>query len=231
MHPLTRYLTPPALLALLLAGCQSTPALAPATTPASTPASNLASNSEPISQEITLQPVPALTPIPGQPAQKPSASPAPGSVQVAMPAVTPTPAKSAAKPSTATNTGTNTAPKPASGAPKAGTLIPISSIRVPADFDYATSREVAVDIAVSNPNGKPYAKVMVAIYAPDASGLTPLIRGVTDASGHYRDLMRVANYLQALDVQVSGFGISNSRPVSIQNRQLLASFGPQAGQP
>lgn len=229
MHPLTRYLTPPALLALLLAGCQSTPALAPA----STPASNLASNSEPISQEITLQPVPVLTPLPGQPALKPPASSAPGSVKVAMPALTPTPARSAAAPNTATNTATNTAPKPAStsGAPKAGTLIPISGIRVPADFDYATSREVAVDIAVSNPNGKPYAKVMVAIYAPDASGLTPLIRGVTDATGHYRDLMRVANYLQALDVQVSGFGISNSRPVSIQNRQLLASFGPQAGQP
>ncbi len=106
------------------------------------------------------------------------------------------------------------------------TLIPISSIHAPADFDYATSRKVAVDIAVSNPNGKPYTKVMVAIYAPDETGLNPMVRGVTDQTGHYRDLIRVPYYLQSLDVQISGFGIANSNRVSIQNQQLQASFGP-----
>lgn len=226
MTRLTRIQFSLALLPLLTA-CQSQPTLAPVSSPNAADTSSQSSQS---SNNITLQPNPTLTPALGN-SPAPAANSA-GSVQVVMPAVTST--VTPAKPATPASAAA-AKPKPAASvaAKTSGgaTLIPISSIRVPADFDYATSREVAVDIAVSNPNGKPYAKVMVAIYAPDASGLTPLIRGVTDASGHYRDLMRVANYLQALDVQVSGFGISNSRPVSIQNRQLLASFGPQAGQP
>jgi hypothetical protein len=105
------------------------------------------------------------------------------------------------------------------------TRIPIASLNVPKGFDYATTQDIQVDIQVKSPNGNPYQKVMVAIYAVDSQGFNPLVRGVTDAEGRYQDLMRIPGYHQALQIQVSALGIENYQQVKIVNDQLIAQFG------
>ncbi|MGE3726001.1 MAG: hypothetical protein AB7I41_10655 [Candidatus Sericytochromatia bacterium] len=103
--------------------------------------------------------------------------------------------------------------------------IPIASLNIPRGFDYATTQDVQVDIQVKSPNGAAYQQVMVAIYATDHEGFNPLIRGVTDASGRYQDLMRIPGYHSSLQVQVSALGIENHRQVPILNKQITARFG------
>lgn len=104
-------------------------------------------------------------------------------------------------------------------------LIPISSIQVSKEFDYASTQDISVQISVNNPNGEPYKQVLVAIYALDSSGLKPIASGVTNQQGLYTDLICIPGYHDELNIQVSGFGIDNAKTVSIQNKSVQAHFG------
>lgn len=201
------------ILALLLAlsACQTLPLSTPTGNPSvadrpreTTPTTELAASSP--SVETALAPRPAQGPTVAKNASQ--SSPAARAVNLAT-------TVSASVPNTA-----NVAPV---AAPK--TRIPIASLNVPKGFDYATTQDVQVDIQVKSPNGNPYQKVMVAIYAVDSQGFNPLVRGVTDAEGRYQDLMRIPGYHQDLQIQVSALGIENYQRVKIVNDQLIAQFG------
>ncbi len=134
------------------------------------------------------------------------------------------PARTANVPATASSIPVSSKPS-VSPVANAKNRIPIASLNVPKGFDYATTQDIQVDIQVKSPNGNPYQKVMVAIYAVDSQGFNPLVRGVTDAEGRYQDLMRIPGYHQDLQIQVSALGIENYQRVKIVNDQLIAQFG------
>lgn len=197
----------PLLLLLLLSACQAAP---------------LTSQTAPLSQPDTAFDVVSPTSAPAEavPAAAPPAETAP--VAAVVPAAKPVAQPPAAKPQSAPVTAV-AAPQLAAQGPVQS--VAVTSLKVPQNFDFATTRVIEVDVTALNPNGQPYAKVMVAVYSLDGQSLSPLIRGVTDASGRFYDLLRLPAYHKQLNVQVSALGIANGRTLTIQNNRISARFG------
>lgn len=199
----------PLVLLLLLSACQAAP---------------LTSQTAPLSQPDTAFDVvgPNSAPAEAVPA---AASPAEtASVAAVAPAAKPVARPPAAKPQSAPVTAV-AAPQPQLAAQGPVQSVAVTSLKVPQNFDFATTRVIEVDVTALNPNGQPYAKVMVAVYSLDGQSLSPLIRGVTDASGRFYDLLRLPAYHKQLNVQVSALGIANGRTLTIQNNRISARFG------
>lgn len=103
--------------------------------------------------------------------------------------------------------------------------IPIETLQVAQDFDYASTQDVKTYIEVKTPNGNPYRSVAVAIYALNNDSKVAVTRGITDENGVFTQVVRVPSYHKALNFEVSAFGIANNRTLAIQNGQIQFTFG------
>lgn len=101
-------------------------------------------------------------------------------------------------------------------------------LRVPDGFDYATSREVHIDVTVHTPNGAPFPGATVSVLEPEAtrSGTPELLwRGSTDLHGRYAADVRVPARFTALRVVASTFGTVNDVVVPVIGGRIALVFG------
>ncbi|MGV3526658.1 MAG: hypothetical protein ACO1RX_20740 [Candidatus Sericytochromatia bacterium] len=202
----------PLLLLLLLSACQAAPLTSQTTLqPQTDLAFEVGTPSSASAEAVPAATLPAETAPGVSPAKPVTGAQAAKPQQVAKPQQPVSPVAAPAQPQLA-------AQGPAQS-------VAVTSLKVPQNFDFATTRVIEVDVTALNPNGQPYAKVMVAVYSLDGQALSPLIRGVTDASGRFYDLLRLPAYHKQLNVQVSALGIANGRTLTIQNNRISARFG------
>ncbi|MBF2055420.1 MAG: hypothetical protein IGS03_18375 [Candidatus Sericytochromatia bacterium] len=100
-------------------------------------------------------------------------------------------------------------------------------LRVPRGFDYAMTRQLALQVQVRNPNGEAYEQVPVSIFA-DADHSRLLAMGVTDRQGRFETLLQLPLTQAEINVSVSALGIDNRRSVRLQGQALRLDFGPVA---
>lgn len=100
-------------------------------------------------------------------------------------------------------------------------------LEIPDDFDYATSRDVVVELAVCTPNGNPFPGVPVTILAPGAVSGSPaevLWRGATNARGRYFAQIQIPARFAAVRVVVSAAGIVNDVVVPVIDARVVHDF-------
>jgi len=104
----------------------------------------------------------------------------------------------------------------------------LSDLDIPDDFDYGTSRQVAVELTVCTPNGHPFPGVGLLILPPPTDSSTSaeiLWQGSTDATGRYRETIQVPARFAALRVVISAIGIVNDAVVPISSGYVVSTFG------
>ena len=106
----------------------------------------------------------------------------------------------------------------------------MDDLKVPEGFDFSTTQDVTVKVAVADTVGKAAqgTEVIVAATQDDFDAHNYITRGVTDARGEFERLVRVPARLDALRVQVSPSGVAGGTDVSIVNSELSVSFGPSS---
>jgi len=143
--------------------------------------------------------------------EQPQATPAPSSSPLSTPAVT-VPSASPAPVNTP--------------AQAAAVQVAMQTLRVPRGFDYAMSRQVALQVQARNPNGAAYARVPVGIFA-DPEHTQLLAMGITDLRGEFQTALQLPLTQEHLSIRLSALGIANTQTVRLQGTELKLNFGPQ----
>lgn len=158
-----------------------------------------------------------------------SSSPSPAASSLFTPNPSPSPAASS-PPADQTPQGPVTQVAPATHVRQTAAVeIPMQSLRVPRGFDYAMTRQLALQVQVRNPNGGAYGQVPVSIFG-DADHSRLLAIGMTDRQGRFETLLQLPLTQTDLNVSVSALGIDNRRSVRLQGQALRLDFGPVAQQ-
>ncbi|WP_170227058.1 LruC domain-containing protein [Luteibaculum oceani] len=97
---------------------------------------------------------------------------------------------------------------------------------VPDGFSYETTKNVEVNIQVSDLENRPLAYKSVRFYSKDpVDGGVLLGKGYTDPQGNLKSWLHVPTYLNEVFVQLGFVGFANNQTVGINNGKLNITFG------
>jgi hypothetical protein len=103
----------------------------------------------------------------------------------------------------------------------------IEDLDVDDSFDFASTRDVFVDVTVRTANGDAFAGIAVMIFddsSDTATEATMIHRGITDMNGRFTTVLRIPGHYQALHTIVSAIGIANDAQVPIRGDAAIHVF-------
>lgn len=122
------------------------------------------------------------------------------------------------------------APSPvaSSSASGASATAPLSTLtfaqaRVPASFDFATTRRVSFSVTANEAEGGPASYRRIELSSLEGA---VLYRGRTDAAGELETTLLVSTALERIRVAIDAVGIASWQDVSLAE-QLTLHFGPR----
>jgi LruC domain-containing protein len=105
-----------------------------------------------------------------------------------------------------------------------GNVTVIDEMKVPDDFDYATTHEVTLDVSLADALGNPFAGTKVSLYDgifdPSQPDPKELYTGFTDANGKLYTSLSLPTYLKEIVVFPYTIGIPNNIPVTVSSKTI-----------
>lgn len=106
----------------------------------------------------------------------------------------------------------------------------LMAINAPDGFNYATSRDVSLDITILAPDNTPIPNIPVRILnKPAESGGIVLFKGLTNASGKIASIVHLPAYYQQVVVDPRYLGVIRNATVQIVNNNLSCVLGGPNG--
>lgn len=96
----------------------------------------------------------------------------------------------------------------------------------PDGFNYATSRNVALNLSLKSPKGEALSGVVVSVYRPDSVGKkTAIYKGVTDKNGNLSASINVPSRLTTLIIDPAYLGLLHYAEAKINGNAINATIG------
>lgn len=106
---------------------------------------------------------------------------------------------------------------------------PVNKV-APDGFNYATSKNVNLNLTLHANNEDPLAGVVVSIYAPGSTSANAAIyKGVTDKSGKLTATITVPAYYDKLVIDPAYIGLMHNATANINGNSVIATIGGKAG--
>ena len=92
----------------------------------------------------------------------------------------------------------------------------IKDLKIPANFNFKTSKAITIDINVKNLKDKPLPNTRVSFFTahPDFGG-RPIATAFTDESGKLNTSIQIPTYLETIFVMVNSYGFANQQEVAV----------------
>lgn len=105
----------------------------------------------------------------------------------------------------------------------------MAELVVPDGFDYQTSREIQLNVALRSPQNEPIAFVPVYVYdKPAQIGGKVLFTTLTDAQGNATGKMMVPSYMENVFINPNFVGLPIDLPMAVSNTINITVGGPNA---
>jgi LruC domain-containing protein len=99
----------------------------------------------------------------------------------------------------------------------------------PDGFNFSTSKNVDLNVALRTNNDQPIAGVVVSVYAPGTDATNPLFKGVTNAAGNLVATVNVPAYFGKLIIDPAYVGLIRNATANINNGKVTATIGGKDG--
>jgi LruC domain-containing protein len=100
----------------------------------------------------------------------------------------------------------------------------------PDGFNYATSRNVTLNLTLQSPKGENLSGVVVSVYKPSSTDVnTAIFTGVTDKNGNITAKISVPTYLSSLIIDPSYIGLLHNATANINANSITATIGGTKG--
>ena len=101
---------------------------------------------------------------------------------------------------------------------------------IPSDFNYATSKNIKLDVSILAPDNTPIKFIPVQIMSkPEEEGGIVLYKGLTDASGKLTGNVQIPAYYTQVTIDPKYLGVIRNAVVSIVNNQVSCTLGGSRG--
>ena len=97
----------------------------------------------------------------------------------------------------------------------------------PDGFDFATFKQVDVNIRLLSNVNEPLRGVILNIYTDDSKA--PIARGISDNNGYLRTTVSVPSYVQTLSIDPSYIGVARNVKANITNNAVTCVLGGEKG--
>jgi len=100
----------------------------------------------------------------------------------------------------------------------------------PDGFNFATARNVSLNLSLQSPTGQPLAGIVVSVYRPDSTASsTAIFKGVTDKNGNLSAKISVPTSITSLIIDPSYLGLLHYAHANINGDAVTALIGGTAG--
>lgn len=101
---------------------------------------------------------------------------------------------------------------------------------IPSDFNYATSKNIKLDVSILAPDNTPIKFIPVQIMSkPEEEGGIILYKGLTDASGKLTGNFQLPAYYTQVTIDPKYLGVIRNAAVSVVNDQVSCTLGGSRG--